>query len=293
MGIEVEVPLLQLLEQDAAVSLDDRLRQAGGAGRVEDPERVVEGDPREGQLNALAEVEQLSPGHRLGEGRALLECLELGGLAQVGDDDDPLEARDLGGDLGDGPDPVEVPAAVAVAVDDEHHLRLDLGESVHDARRPEVRRAARPGRAEAGRCEECDQRLGAVGEVGDHPVSRGDPEGLQALANGRHPLAQLAPAELGELAELRGVDDRHLGVGLAAEDVLRVVEPGPREPLRAGHDPVPEDLFIWGVRDHLEVVPDRGPEVLELGHRPFPQRPVVVRPDTAFLGEPAHVSVQE
>ena len=54
MGVDVEVELLQVLEQDAALALDDRLRQAGGAGRVEDPERVVEGDALEAQLGALA-----------------------------------------------------------------------------------------------------------------------------------------------------------------------------------------------------------------------------------------------
>ena len=47
VGVDVEVELLQVLEQDAALALDDRLRQAGGAGGVEDPERVVEGDALE------------------------------------------------------------------------------------------------------------------------------------------------------------------------------------------------------------------------------------------------------
>ena len=54
MGVDVEVELLQVLEQDPALALDDRLRQAGGAGGVEDPERVVEGDALEAQLGALA-----------------------------------------------------------------------------------------------------------------------------------------------------------------------------------------------------------------------------------------------
>ena len=61
LGVDVEVHLLQLLEQDAALALDDRLRQAGGAGGVEDPERVVEGDALEGQLGALALDQQVVP----------------------------------------------------------------------------------------------------------------------------------------------------------------------------------------------------------------------------------------
>ena len=50
VGVDVEVELLQVLEQDAALGLDDRLRQAGRAGGVEDPERVVEGDALEAEL---------------------------------------------------------------------------------------------------------------------------------------------------------------------------------------------------------------------------------------------------
>ncbi len=54
MGVDVEVELLQVLEQDPALALDDRLRQAGGAGGVEDPERVVEADAVEAQLGTVA-----------------------------------------------------------------------------------------------------------------------------------------------------------------------------------------------------------------------------------------------
>ena len=56
MGVDVEVELLQMLEQDPALSLDDRLRQPGGAGGVEDPERVVEGDAVELERRFALEV---------------------------------------------------------------------------------------------------------------------------------------------------------------------------------------------------------------------------------------------
>jgi hypothetical protein len=56
LGVDVEVELLEVLEQDPALPVDDRLRQAGGAGRVEHPQRVVEGDALEGQLARLLEA---------------------------------------------------------------------------------------------------------------------------------------------------------------------------------------------------------------------------------------------
>ena len=46
LRVEVQVQHLQVLEQDAALGLHDRLRQAGRAGRVEHPQRVVERDAR-------------------------------------------------------------------------------------------------------------------------------------------------------------------------------------------------------------------------------------------------------
>ena len=42
--VAVQAELLEVLEQDAALGLDDGLGQAGGAGGVEHPQRVVEGD---------------------------------------------------------------------------------------------------------------------------------------------------------------------------------------------------------------------------------------------------------
>jgi hypothetical protein len=63
LGVEVEAQLLELLEQDAAVTLDDRLRQAGGPRRVEDPERVVERHPLEDRLGAGPGALDLRPGN--------------------------------------------------------------------------------------------------------------------------------------------------------------------------------------------------------------------------------------
>ena len=138
-----------------------------------------------------------------------------------------LEGRDLRLQPGDDLAAVEVLAAVAVAVDREQDLGLDLGEAVDDAAGAEVRRAARPDRADARRREEGDDRLGDVGQVGGDAVAGADAELAQPRGDGRDLGAQLAPAQLVELAQLRGVQDRDLVVVLAAEDVLGVVDRAP------------------------------------------------------------------
>ena len=79
LGVEVQVELLEVLEQDPALPVHDRLRQAGGARRVEDPQRVVEGDaverellvgPRE-RVVPVAVVAEVAEGHRALERRHL------------------------------------------------------------------------------------------------------------------------------------------------------------------------------------------------------------------------------
>ena len=51
--VEVEPDGLGVLDDDAAVAVDDRLRQPGRAGREEDPQRVVEGDRLERERERL------------------------------------------------------------------------------------------------------------------------------------------------------------------------------------------------------------------------------------------------
>ena len=55
----MQAELLEVLDEDAALGLDDGLRQAGGARGVEHPQRVVEGDLLEDGF-----------GVRTGQGRA-------------------------------------------------------------------------------------------------------------------------------------------------------------------------------------------------------------------------------
>ena len=252
---------------------------------------MVEGHALEAQLGALSHLRQLPPGHRRGEAPAFLQAGEVGRGAEVGDDDDALQARDLGGDVGDRLEPVEVLAAVAVAVDGEHHLGLDLGEAVHDAAGAEVGRAARPDRAQAGGGEEGDQRLGRVGEVGDDAVAAPHAQGPQALRDRGDLLAELAPADLAQLTQLGGVADGDLVGVLASEDVLGVVQLRALEPAGARHRPLGQNPLVRRRLD-VEVLPDRGPEVLQFRHRPLPQLRVVAGLDPALGGEPAHVPGQ-
>ena len=67
-------------------------------------------------------------------------------------------------------------AAVAVAVDRQQDLRLDLREAIDHRPRAELGRRARPHGADRGRGEEGRDRLGDVGHVGRDAVARAHPE---------------------------------------------------------------------------------------------------------------------
>jgi hypothetical protein len=211
---------------------------------------VVERHPLELQLRAVAQ-----------------EAVLPAGAVEVAERDEL--AADLLVDAGDGVRAVEVAAVVAVAVDGEQHLRLDLREAVDHAARAEVGRAARPHGADRGGREEGGDRLRDVRHVGRDAVAALHPERAQPGGDPRHLLAQLAPGDLALVAQLARVHDRHAVVGLAAEGVLGVVELRAAEPHGARHRAVGEHLVV-AARD-AEVVPDRGPEGLELLDRPAVQ----------------------
>ena len=168
------------------MAVDDRLRQAGRAAGVQDPERVVEGHGLEVERAVGGPEEAVLPA-------AAVEVAE------------PHERpADLRVDRVDDGAAVEVPAAVAVAVDGQQHLRLDLREAVDHRARAEVRRAARPDRAERRRprgtprssrgCSACRRRRGRRAPT---------PSVAQAGLDAGGQRAQLAPRHLGQAVAAR------------------------------------------------------------------------------------------
>jgi hypothetical protein len=164
---------------------------------------------------------------------------------------------DLGMDLLDDRRAVVVAPAVAVAVDRQQHLRLDLREAVDHRARAEVRRAARPDRAESRGGEEGGDRLGDVRHVRDDAVAAADAEGAQPGLDARGQRAQLAPRHLRQRAQLGGVADRHAVAVTAAEDVLGIGQRRAGKPARARHLTAVEHALRRVVEAHLEVLGDR------------------------------------
>ena len=279
-----DVPLqamgLEVLDEQVPVPVHDRLGQAGRPGREQHHERVVERHLLELQRPLVPE--QLGPLDGVGDH----------GLA-VGDVHDVLDGRQRLAELRDLLRPVQVAVAEPVPADGEEDLRLDLGEAVDDAARAELRRARRPRRAEARGGDEGDHGLGDVGQVADDAVARADTEAQQPPSAARDLLAQLPERQRHRLPGLRARHDRDAVLVLArAEHVLGVVQPRLREPLRARHLVRREDLVVRLARLHVEELPQRGPEALEVVDGPAPQLVPVGEVTTVLVAHPVQIPTE-
>ena len=174
---------LEVLQQDAAVPVDDRLGQPGGSRRVEDVQRVVEGD-----LLELAERPAL--GHQIGPGE-VAGHRRIG--VEVGEDDGRLQRR--AAQRGWPPAPRggrpprrrsgsrRPPAGPAARTWPSRSTTLRTPNSgAH-----EVQVAPRLAVASSA-----DHRLRHVRQVGGHAVAAADPQPLQPGARPRDRLPQLA-----------------------------------------------------------------------------------------------------
>ena len=255
------------------MAVHDRLRQAGRARREEDAERMREGQGLELERLALREERVPGDGVRKGIVRA----------ARVRDVDDGFEAGQTVADLGHLLAAIDRLVSVAVSGDCEQDLGLQLAEPVKDAADAELRRARGPDRPQARGGDEGDERLRDVGQVGDDAVAGTDAEPLQAGPGARDLLPEVPEGELLRRSRLRERDhcDR-VEILVATDQVLRVVQAGAGEPLRARHLAGAEDALVRRVRTNLEEVPDRSPEALEVGDRPLPQLVVAGEVETPF-----------
>ncbi len=111
--------------------------------------------------------------------------------------------------------PVEILAAIAIAVRREHQLRGNLSEAVDNAGGAKVRRTARPDRADARRREEGDGRFRNIRHVGNDTVSGLDAELAHSRREFENLILQFRPADFSRRAFLtRCVDCGFLALPL-------------------------------------------------------------------------------
>ena len=285
-----EVPaqgvVLEVLEEDPPMAVDDRFGQPGGPRREQHTQRMVERHLLE--LGCAVAGGQLVPGDEVGAERGPVEI-----VASVCHIDDMADRWQGGRDVGDVAAAVDVGVPVPIPTDGEEHRWLDLSEAVDDAALAELGSAGRPRRAETRTGEEGSEGLGDVRQVTHDAVAASHSDALQAGSRPAHERGQLAERQRDRRARLGTGDDGDRVVWEAtADDVLGVVEQRATEPRAARHRSRGQHLGRCRRRDDLEVVPQRLPEVLELGHRPRLQLVVVVEGESPRRAQPVQVATE-
>ena len=269
LQVAMQAVLLQVLQQRPAVAVDDALRRARRAGRIHDEERMIEGHLGEGDAIRRRVRGGLAPGHGVRQGR------EIRRLLDIRHDRDRLDARQVGEHVRDARPAVEGLAAVEVAVGADQRLRFDLAETVEHPARAEIGRAGRPHRAQARGRQHGGHRLGQVGQEPRDAVAPAHPLRLEPDTQGRHRVVEFREGHRAARAVLAPAHDG-LATVAAAQQVLRVVEPRPGEPPRAGHRVAVFQDRVPGRRgDDAAELPEQRPEPLAILDRPAPQGVVV------------------
>ena len=260
------------------MAVHDALRQPRGPRRVDDPERVVEGQRRVLRLPLVRD------GVRPGQGAVRQVVRE-----EPRDGDRRPHGRQGGAELGDDVPAVVVLAVEPVAVDGDQHGGLDLDEPVEHRAGAEVGRAGGPHRAHRRRAQERDDRLGHVGQVAGHAIAGPHAEPPQRRGEGADLPAQRRPGDVDRVAVLGDGHERRALVGRPPQRLLGEVHRRPGEPLGPRHLAPGEDPVVGDARQHAGPLGDVGPELVEVLDRPAPHRVVVGRvPEgqATLLGHP-------
>ena len=180
---------------------------------------------------------------------------------------------------------VDVARPVAISVDDQQHLRIDLTEAIEHRLHSELRCTTGPDGAEACGRQEGDDRLRHVGQICGDAISGADTETLQPASRSADLISELVPRERRRWARLRMGDDRR-PLAVMAKDLFGVVQASADEPLAAGHLGRVDHLAVRHAGLHVEELPHGSPETGGVIDRPPPQFLVGRERSDAAFGEP-------
>ena len=267
LGVDVQVEHLQLLEQDAAVARG----RSPSAARSCPTSRA----PTAGGRTAPARTRARAVAGRAARPRSCRAARQVGAGVEVAEHD-------------------RAPATASRAAVARRPRGGRSRGRRSGSRRPRAAPSARSGRTGRRRCarrsrastttrsrrararEERRDRLGDVRHVGRRRGRRAPTPSARSPAAIAAVCARSSPhVHSSSVAQLGGVQDRHL-VGLAAEHVLRVVQPRAGVPLRARASTRRPAALPRRVERDVEELPDRAPEAVEVVDRPAPQVLVVV-----------------
>ena len=134
LDVAVKLVLFQMLNERPAGAMHDAFRNAGGAGGIENVERMIERERFERWFGRLSRADPLAPppaSRHAADGRLRV---------RVGHDHGVFHRRQGAHDFGDPRQHVVAFAAIEIAVGGNQEPRFDLAKPIEDTLHAEVRR---------------------------------------------------------------------------------------------------------------------------------------------------------
>src|SRR5690606_33872964 len=254
--VAVEHEFLRVVDQQASGAMHDALGFAGGAGGIEDVDRMVRVHGRERRCLPCTKGQSLVPG---GDQFAL----NRGFIWQLLDADHHFQGWQLCNQFREVVLAGKHLTAVAITVYYDQGRRFDLAEAVVDGTYAEVRRGGTPDGAQTGGRQHADQGFVAIGDHACDPVALDNAlasqEGFQRAGVGFQLSVGLAQCRAGFAIGRHGFFISMVTIG-EAQQIGRKVQFHAREPFRAGHFTVAKNPFGRYLTDQAAVVPDFLPE---------------------------------
>ena len=258
---DLQAVLFQMLQQGAASAVHNGLGHARGARGIQDAQRVIERQRLEAQRRGVG-AQQVLKAARAGH------AAQVRRGAQQRRHPHRLNAVDGRGNARHALKAVTAFTVIDIAIGGEQHPGGNLAEAIEHARNTEIQRAGRPHRAETGRRQHRDHRLGHIGHQSRHPIAGAHTQSAQFGGHTGHRVVQFIAGDAPRRALFEQAEQRRARAA-AAQQIPRVVEFNAGKPARARKALA---VFEHGPRRRVDQrrakVPERAPESRGAAHRP-------------------------
>ena len=226
--VVVERQVFVVFQQHAAMSVRDGLGQTGGAGRIQNPDGVVE---RHG-LKFDAD-DQFRGRFFPQNGIRQICCFRQ--MVEIRDEDHFFQRRQLFAQLLCGLRFIVRFSVVGIAVHNKKQFGFNLQKAVHYAADAKIRRTTRPYRTDGTSGQKSHRRFRNIGQKSHNPVAFANALLPHPGAQSGHLLPERSPANCGEWRVFRSKPDGWSLVGIVFENVFSVVQRAAFKPFCIRH----------------------------------------------------------
>jgi hypothetical protein len=276
----VQLLFLEVLQQRAAMAMDDALGHTGGAGGEHDEQRMAERQTLEFDLGRTAGTDKIGIAH------TIADVGHLRSIGEVANNHRLFDGRQLRHGLGIFFQAIDGLAVVPVAIDTDEDLRGDLAEAIQHALHAKIGRSRRPDSAQRSGSQHGDDGFRHVRQIAGNTVTLDHTGRLQRLLKARHFSVERGAGKTS--LDLAFTPENHGIAGIRLlQQILGVVQARVGKPLGARHAVAVAQHSLAAFTNGAAEIPDQRPESLRVIGRPLPESIVVGK--ASLLHEGGHI----